>query len=119
MDDARIWGSERALWTANPDQYRRTIDVACLMILPDAPFVFSGADAASEVAETPRWQGVEFSDQRVARPADGLIVIAYDVSARAGSDTYRARCTTTYRRLEHDDWRVVQHHQTPAPTPAV
>lgn len=116
MDDARIWGSERALWTASPDQYRRTIDVACLMVLPDAPFVFSGADAASEVAETPRWQGVEFSDQRVARPTDGLIVIAYHVAARAESQTYSARCTTTYRRLEHDDWRVVQHQQTPTAT---
>jgi hypothetical protein len=28
-------------------------------------------------------------------------------------ETYEAHCTSTYRRLSHEEWRVVQHQQTP------
>lgn len=113
MDDARIWGSEEGLWMADGDRYRAIIDPECLMVLPDRPHVFSGEDAVAEVSRTPRWTEVAFSDQTVSRPQEGLIVIAYAVRAARGADAYEAWCTTTYRRLEHDQWRVVQHHQTP------
>ena len=45
MDDARIWGSETGLWTADPDHYREIIASDALMVLPDAPYVFTGDDA--------------------------------------------------------------------------
>ena len=115
MDDARIWGSETGLWTADPDHYREIIASDALMVLPDAPYVFTGDAAVSEVSKTPRWTSVAFSDQQVSRPQDGLIVIAYGVTASKGSERYAAYCTTTYRRLEHEVWRVVQHQQSPHP----
>ena len=53
------------------------------------------------------------TERSVARPQDGLIVVAYKAHAeRDGSPPYQAYCTSTYRRLEHEDWRVVQHQQT-------
>lgn len=113
MDDARLWGSEEGLWTADPEQYREIIDDECLMVLPDAPYVFNGAEAVAAVSRTPRWSEVAFSAQHVARPQEGLIVIAYAVTARRGEQAYSANCTTTYRRLEHEVWRVIQHHQSP------
>lgn len=113
MDDARVWGSEKALWTATPEHYRSIIDGDCLMVLPDKPYVFDGEAAVAEVSRTPRWDDVAFHDQKVSRPENGLIVIAYRVDASRGQDSYAAHCTTTYRRLDHDDWRVVQHHQSP------
>ena len=113
MDDVRVWGSEEGLWSGDADHYRAVIDPDCLMVLPDSPHVFNGEDAVSEVSRTPRWTEVAFSDQRVSRPQDGLIVIAYAVRATRETEAYAAWCTTTYRRIEHDDWHVVQHHQTP------
>jgi hypothetical protein len=50
------------------------------------------------------------------RPQEGLIAIAYKAEAsREGATGYTAYCTTTMRRLEHEEWRVVQHQQTLAP----
>ena len=48
------------------------------------------------------------------RPQEGLIVIGYTVDAeKDGGEKYAAHCTSTYRRLEHEVWKVVQHQQTP------
>jgi len=117
MDDARLWGSETGLWTADPDHYREIIADDALMILPGHASVLVGADAIPAVSATPRWSTVTFSDQQVSRPHDGLIVIAYAVEARLDHEVYRARCSTTYLRHAHDDWHVIQHQQS-AETPA-
>jgi len=114
MDDARIWGSEEGLWTGDAEHYRATIDEECLMVLPEPPFVMRGQQAVDAVANTPRWSKVTLSERAVSRPQEGLIVIAYKASAeRPDARPYEAHCTTTYRRLAHDHWRVVQHQQTP------
>lgn len=114
MDDERIWSFEASLWTADPERYRESIDSACLMVLPAAPHVFSGEDAIRAVQDTPRWSRVDMRDRRVARPQEGLVVIAYSVTAeREGTAPYAAHCTTVMRRLAHDDWKIVQHQQTP------
>ena len=53
-------------------------------------------------------------ERRVARPQEGLIVVAYRAKAsKADAQPYDAHCTSTYRRLGHDHWVVVQHQQTP------
>src|SRR5687768_14956208 len=112
MDDNRVWDFERSLWTAGAEHYEEAIDEACLMVVPRAPFILTGAEAIAAVSGTPRWTTVELSAQKVARPEEGLIVVAYSVSASMqGGEAYRAHCTSTYRRLGHEDWRVVQHQQ--------
>ena len=84
------------------------------MVLPEPPFVFVGHSAVDAVTQTPRWSKVELSDRHVSRPQEGLIVIAYKAHAEQdGKSPYDAHCTSTYRRLAHDEWRVVQHQQTP------
>jgi hypothetical protein len=114
MDDERIWGSEEGLWTGDAEHYRAAIDDECLMVLPAPPFVMRGQQAVEAVADTPRWSKVTLSERQVARPQEGLIVIAYKARAeREGSTPYEAHCTSTYRRLAHDNWRVIQHQQTP------
>ncbi len=114
MDDQRVWGSEEGLWTGGADNYRATVDEQCLMVLPSKPFIVTGRQAAEAVADTPRWTTVSLTERQVSRPQEGLIVIAYKARAeREGEQAYEAHCTTVYRRLQHDDWRVVQHQQTP------
>ncbi len=114
MDDTRVWNFEEGLWTGDAAHYRELIDDECLMVLPEPPYVMSGQQAIEAVASTPRWSSVALSEKQIARPEEGLIVVAYQALAkREGKDEYRAHCTSTYRRLEHEKWRVVQHQQTP------
>jgi len=114
MEDARIWEFERALWVGDSRLYDEAIDDQCLMVVPAPPFVLTGQEAIEAVKQTPRWSQVEFSDGRIARPQEGVIVIAYGVRAAREGEAYEAHCTSTYRRLAHEQWRVVQHQQTPS-----
>lgn len=113
MDDDRVWSFEKSLWDGSPDHYRERVDDECLMVLPHPPFVLSGRQAIEAVANTPRWTKIAFSKGQIARPQEGLIVVAYHVDASRDDETYEAHCTSTYRRLSHEVWRVVQHQQTP------
>ena len=114
MDDARVWAFEESLWTADADRYREAIDDACVMVVPAPPYVLTGPQSVDAVAATPRWEQVRFEACRVSRPQEGLIVIGYHVEAvRAEGDPYRAHCTSTYRRIGPEAWKVVQHQQTP------
>ena len=114
MDDNRVWSFEESLWTADAEHYRASVDDECLMVLPEPPFVFSGQNAVEAVEHTPRWSKVELTHRQIARPQEGLIVIAYKARAeRDGVAPYEAHCTSTYRRLAHENWRVIQHQQTP------
>lgn len=114
MEDSRVWAFEESLWKADFEHYRESIARDCLMVVPAPPYVLAGYDAIEAMANTPRWQEATFSDQHVSRPHEGLIVIAYSVEAsREGEQPYSAHCTSTYWRLGHENWVVVQHQQTP------
>ncbi|MET1757077.1 DUF4440 domain-containing protein [Novosphingobium sp. RD2P27] len=113
MEDERIWKFERELWVGGDALYHERVSSNCLMALPSDPYLFAGGDAAEAVEHTPRWDGVEFRDKQVSRPQEGLIVIAYRAEAHGDGGTYHAVCTTTLRRLSHEEWDVVQHQQTP------
>ena len=114
MDDERIWEFEHSLWVGDAEHYRALMDDECLVVLPSAPFIMAGQGAVDAVANTPRWSKADLTDRRVSRPQEGLIVIAYKATAeRDGVAPYEAHCTSTYRRLSHDNWQVVQHQQTP------
>ena len=118
MDDNRVWSFEESLWTADAEHYRECIDDECLMVLPEPPFVMSGQQAVRAVIDTPRWSEVKLSNRQIARPQEGLIVVAYKAEASRDGESYTAHCTSTYRRLSHEQWRVVQHQQTPPLTKA-
>lgn len=114
MDDTRIWEFEASLWRADPAHYAEAIADDCLMVVPALPFALRGREAIAAVADTPRWTEIVFTEQKVSRPQEGLIVIAYHAAAtRPDADSYAAWCTSVYRRRGHDDWQVIQHQQTP------
>jgi hypothetical protein len=116
MDDNRIWEFEESLWTGDAEHYHEAIDNECLMVLPAEPFVVTGRQAIDAVSDTPRWSKVDLSERQVVRPQEGLIVVAYRANAtKEGQDGYEAYCTSTYRRISHEEWRVVQHQQTLRP----
>lgn len=118
MNDERVWEFERELWLGDIERYQYLIDDACVMVVPAEPFVMVGGEAANAVSRTPRWTQVTFDRQVVTRPAEGLIVIGYHARASREEgpehgEVYEAYCTSTLHRLGHEEWRVVQHQQTP------
>lgn len=115
MDDDRIWHFEEKLWLGGEETYRALIDPECVMALPAAPFVFTADAAIEAVAHTPRWSEVSFTERKVQRPEEGLIVIAYKADARRDDEAYQAYCTTSMRRRGPEDWLVVQHAQVIPP----
>ena len=113
MTDDRVWEFEESLWTGTAEHYREVVDADCLMVLPEPPFVLAGAQAIAAVSDKPRWARVATSVRQIQRPQEGLIVVGYKVEAfKAEGKAYVAYCTSTYRWLAHDVWRVVQHQQT-------
>lgn len=113
MTDDRVWEFEESLWTCTAGHYRELVDPDCLMVLPEPPFVFAGEAAIAAVSDTPRWARVTTSLRQVSRPQEGLIGVSYKVEAfKEEGKAYEAYCTSTYRRVEHEVWRVVQHQQT-------
>ena len=115
MDDDRIWRFEEKLWLGDAETYRALIDTECVMALPTKPFVFTADAAIEAVADTPRWSAVAFTERKVQRPEEGLIVIAYRAEASRKGEAYVAYATTTLRRRGHEDWVVVQHAQVVPP----
>ncbi|MGE0313224.1 MAG: hypothetical protein AB7P21_16545 [Lautropia sp.] len=113
MEDSRVWALEESLWTGGAEHYRELVDASCVMVLPQPPYVMSGSEAIEAVARSPRWTEVELSERRMERPQPGMIAIAYRARAKRGGEHYEAWCSSTYRRLDHDAWCVVQHQQTP------
>ena len=116
MENHQIWEFEGSLWTGSAEHYRELVDSECLMVLPEPPFVMAGQEAISAVSDTPRWSRVVTSQRQVMRPQEGLIVVGYKVEAYKDDEKgYVAYCTSTYRRLAHGMWKVVQHQQTLPP----
>lgn len=119
MEDGRVWEFEASLWTGDAEHYRQSIDEHCVMVLPAHPFIFSGAEAIEAVAHTPRWTELKIENGRIVRPQEGLIAIAYTAhAAKESGEKFTANCTSTYRWLSHDNWRVVQHSQAVPPVVA-
>lgn len=111
MEDDRVWAHEESLWT-DWDKAAEAIDESCLVVVPAPPFVLEGRQAVNAMADSPRWDEVTFAHGKIVRPQDGLIVTAYKaIARREDEDDYSAWCTSTYRRVAHDDWRLVQHQQ--------
>ncbi|RJE78567.1 DUF4440 domain-containing protein [Paracoccus sp. JM45] len=111
MDDNRVWNFEESLWQASEDRYHERIDPECVMALSHAPFLFHGEAAVRAVTGTPDWDEVEFLNRQISRPQEGLIVVGYEIRAKKGETIFEAACTSVYRRIEPEEWRVVQHAQ--------
>lgn len=115
MEDERIWAMEEKLWHGGEEVYDQLVDENVVMSLPAEPFIFSRDQAKAAVKDTPRWEEVRFSDTKVTRPHEGLIVIGYQVEATRGEETYRCYASSTLMRRAHEDWTVVHHSQVVPP----
>ena len=115
MDDERVWALEESLWTGGPDNFRNLLDEASLTLVPTAPFLLDSEQTIASIEKAPRWKEVVMAHRKVVRPQEGLIVLGYRAVARRDeAEDYNAWCTSTWRRVAHDEWRLVQHQQMQA-----
>ena len=119
MQDQEIRDFETSLWTGTAENYREKMDQENVVVaIPVQPFLLKGGAAIEAVEDTPRWSSVEMENVHISRPEHGLITLAYKAIAKRENDeeAYEAFCTSTYRRLDDEEWRVIQHSQTVAQT---
>lgn len=106
-----LWTEERDFWLAGAAEAARKLDDGCLMAFAPSG-ILTRRKVVESLSDAPRWQEVGFAD-RASIQTDEVCVLAYRATARrAGAETYRALCTTTWIRRD-GDWRILQHQQTP------
>ena len=117
MDEKQAWKREERLWLEGPAAYAALVSDHCLMAFPEPVGILKGAAIIESVRGAPRWTSVRMTRRSVGSPDDGVVVLAYlAVAERGESDPYVAYCTSTWRP-ELDQWRLIQHQQTPEPMP--
>ena len=113
MDDEKVWAMEESLWTGDAGHMGAIVDPACLMVFPDPAGIMAAEAALEGLKSAPRWDKVMMTGRQIARPGDGLLILAYKaVGTRSAAADYTALCSSTYRR-DGERWRLVQHQQTP------
>lgn len=85
------------------------------MVLPAVPFVKTGRQAIDTVSNTLRGSKVALSECRIMRPLGKIDRRAYKAVAARDQSVSEAYCNSTYRRLLHEQWHVVQRQQTLPP----
>lgn len=111
MDDD-VWRLEELLWIGTLAEFKQAVHPACIMAFATPVGIMAGAEILQSLQGVPRWTSVMMRERQECRPADGVVVLAYEAEGeREGDPPYRAICTSTYWRSDHG-WRLVQHQQT-------
>ncbi|MEZ0000918.1 hypothetical protein ABIA18_002715 [Sinorhizobium fredii] len=112
MDDREAWKRERRLWLEGAGVYQQLLDDECLMAFAPVDII-GGVEIIRALDGAPRWLDVAMTEQRSARPNNSVLVLAYRADAQRETNvSYTAYCTSTYARTG-EDWRLIQHQQTP------
>jgi hypothetical protein len=107
-----LWHSERQLWLEGVDAFQAIVHPDCIMAFAAPIGVMKGKAIIESLEDAPRWADVEMSLQTSSQIGNATILAYFAKARRAGASGYSAYCTSTYIR-EGDDWRIVQHQQTP------
>jgi hypothetical protein len=91
--------------------YDRVLADACTMVLPMDTLLRDRAHILDSLSGAP-WSEYELTDEQLVRASDDVAAVIYQVRARRGDTSYRAWCTSMYRR-ERAGWRLWLHQQTP------
>lgn len=117
MSAQTLWSLEERFWTEAPERLANSLSPQCVMAFAAPVGILAGAAVLDSLRQGPRWRTVQLSERCTGAPDPRTCVLAYRVQAeREGEPTYRAYCTSTYRR-RHDQWQLVQHQHTPIAPP--
>ena len=105
-----IWEAERSLWLGGRLAYATHMAADFLLALPPVG-VLEMNDVLDSISSVPRWQAVELHDRRMVGGGETM-VLGYRATATRDRASYRALCTSTWRR-EGGLWKLIQHQQSP------
>lgn len=75
-------------------------------------FALDRAGVVASLADAPRWDHFEISDERVVAVTDDVHTLVYTGSATRGSEPeFRALMSSTYVRV-NEEWRLALYQQT-------
>ena len=110
--DGAIWNAERRLWLEGGAAYPELVDLEAVLALPGIGMM-TGLQAIEAMEGNEGWKSVEMTEQALCRDGRSVIVIGYrGTGRRSDGSGYEAWCTSTYRAAG-DNWRLIQHQQTP------
>jgi hypothetical protein len=108
-----LYEMERGFWLEGPEFYLANSDDSCLVCFPGMVRVLSAGELAQTVSAGPRWRDLEIEPKGSVQPAPGIVVIAYEGSARRGEEPrYRAAVSSGYVD-RGGKWKLAWHQQTP------
>jgi hypothetical protein len=115
LPDEAVWDLETRFWQGDEAFYDAWLAAQALMVFPDPTGILDRTAILASIRGTPRWTDVRFTQDRLTRPAAGVVVVAYRVEARReGHDAaYAAWVSSTYTRSD-GVWSLALHQQTPA-----
>jgi len=108
-----IYELERGFWTGDADYYRAHGDETCLVIFPGMVKALSRAELAETVTAGPRWQDLKIEPKGILHPSPGVVVIAYEASARKGDEPRYAAAVSSGYVDRGGLWKLAWHQQTP------
>ena len=113
MTSDLLWQMETDFWLKGTAFFETALAPDAIMVFPAPVGVLKGRAILDSLQGVPRWTSCRFED-KVASQAGDAAVLVYRVSAlRAGTEPYRATCTSTYVR-HSERWLLLAHQQTPA-----
>ena len=112
MNDDQLWEIERGFWVHGREHYRRFWSKDAVAGFPRPAGIMTGADFVDSLPDEGGYEEVSMSEKVLARPHEGVAVLAYRAHGRSRDRDYRCICTSTY--LDHEGWRMIQHSQVPA-----
>jgi hypothetical protein len=84
------------------------------MVFPG--MVLTKPQTIDAIANGPRWNSVDFTDQRLVRLTPDAVVLVYRASgSRDGGDPYSALVSSVYVARD-GEWKVALHQQSPERT---
>jgi hypothetical protein len=112
MTNDEAWRLEAGFWTGDIQHYAEALDASAVMAFPAPVGVLAGRAIIDSLKGAPRWLAIDMTECVVGHPGADLMVLGYRAEGRREGQTYRAYCTSTYRR-DGDAWKLAQHQQTP------
>lgn len=110
--EKRGWEALSAGGEAAAEFYGNLLLDDAVMLFPGGMRIKGKASILDSLGELP-WSSYRMDDTRVARPAENVAVLTYEVTAkREGGDPYKALISSTYISVD-GSWKLAHHQQTP------
>lgn len=109
MFDEDLWKLEKQFWTEGSGFFKDHLAPDALMVFEKTGIMTTSA-ILDAVEHAPRWDRVEFTENRLCHCSDDVVVLGYRAAGHRGDEDYQCYCSSSYVR-KSGGWEMVQHQQ--------